>query len=286
MSHIIIVSSVLVFGLLTGLWLINKLCPSFLELRGEVSSRSKTILQISGPVLIILLWQAVCLTGWIGPKILPSPIAVLRAIPELHFKDAMVRNLLYSCSLNGLGYIEAIAVCIPLGMIIGMFPLFNEMFTKPVNSIRAIPLTAITGLFMEWFGIFDTMKVQFLAFGIIVYLLPIVAQRTRETPIVYQQTAFTLGSSKLQMIRTVFWPYVRSTIILDIQVLVAISWTYIIIAEMMNNTGGVGAMLYGSARGGRIDKTFALLFVIVGVVFIQDKLFLLLDKAINPHKYS
>lgn len=286
MIQIIAACAVPILLLVVCIWLINKYVPSFFEIRGTLSPGAAAGLQMAGPVLLITLWQAICLTGWIGPKILPHPLAVIQALPELHFKDALVRNLMYSCSLNGAGYIEAVAVCLPLGIVIGLFPLFNEMFTKPVNSIRAIPLTACTGLFMEWFGIDNLMKIQFLSFGIIVYLLPVVVQRTREAPAVYQQTAFTLGATKWQMLRTVFWPYVRSTIILDIAVLVAISWTYIIIAEMMNNTGGIGAMLYGSARAGRIDKTFALLFIIVGVVYIQDKLFVGIDKLLNPQKYA
>jgi NitT/TauT family transport system permease protein len=256
-----------------------------LEIRGSLQPQTARTLQVFGPVFLIVLWQSLCMTGWIGSRILPSPLAVIQAVPELHFKDAMVRNILYSLFLNGTGYVEAVMVCLPIGMIIGMFPIFHEMFNKPVNSIRAVPLTAMTGLFMEWFGIDNLMKVQFLSFGIIVYLLPVVVQRTRSVPEIYQQTAFTLGASKWQMFKTVFWPSVRSQIILDIQVLVAISWTYIIIAEMMNNTGGIGALLYGSARAGRVDKTFALLFIIVGIVYIQDKAFLLLDKMINKHKY-
>jgi NitT/TauT family transport system permease protein len=256
------------------------------EIRGTPSQRMSSILQFSGIVFLLLLWAGICATGWIGPRILPSPLAVIQTLPDLHFKDAMVRNLLYSCYLNIMGYSEAVAVCLPAGFLIGMFPLFNGTFSKPVDSIRYLPLTALTGLFMEWFGIENMMKIQFLAFGISVYLLPVVVQRVREVPVLYQQTAFTLGASKWQMFRTVFFPYVRSRIVLDIQVLVAISWTYIIVAEMMNNTGGIGGLLYGSARAGRTDKTFALLAVIILVGYVQDKIFLVLDMLINPHKYS
>jgi NitT/TauT family transport system permease protein len=245
-----------------------------------------TALQVGGILFLLSLWASICATGLIGPRILPSPLAVIKTLHELHYEDAMVRNLLYSCYLNFMGYAEAIAVCLPLGFLIGMFPIFNGMFSKQVDSIRYLPLTALTGLFMEWFGIDNMMKIQFLAFGITVYLLPVVVQRVREVPVLYQQTAFTLGASKLQMFQTVFWPHVRSRIILDIQVLVAISWTYIIVAEMMNNTGGIGGLLYSSARAGRTDKTFALLAVIILVGYIQDKIFLGLDMLVNPHKYS
>jgi NitT/TauT family transport system permease protein len=169
-----------------------------------------TALQVAGILALLSLWAGICATGLVGPRILPSPLAVIQTIPDLHFKDAMVRNLLYSCFLNLMGYLEAIAICMPLGFMIGMFPLTHGMFSKPVDSIRYLPLTALTGLFMVWFGIENTMKIQFLAFGISVYLLPVVVQRVREVPVLYQQTAFTLGATKFQMFRTVFFPHVRS----------------------------------------------------------------------------
>lgn len=244
-----------------------------------------TILCVVGILFLIGSWLLVSSIGIVSPQILPSPIKVIQSIPELHFRDAMVKNLLYSIYLNSSGYAEAILICLPVGFIIGLFPLFREMFGKPIDSLRFVPLTALTGLFIVWFGIDDMMKIQFLALGIIVYLLPVVVQRISEVPEVYQQTAFTLGASKWQMIRTVFFPHVISKLIDDIRVLVAISWTYVVVAETVNNTGGIGAMIHLSARQGRIDKVFALLFVIVIVGFIQDKLFELLDKALFKFKY-
>ena len=258
---------------------------SLFAIRGELSERMSLALQGLGVLLLVSLWWALSAFGLVSPQLLPPPLKVIQTFPELHFHDAMVRNLFYSMYLNGLGYIEAIAVCLPLGFLIGLFPLFKGLFSKPVDAIRFIPLTAITGLFIAWFGIEDTMKAQFLAFGIVVYLLPVVVQRVSEVPEVYQQTSFTLGASKGQMFRTVFFPHVLGQLINDIRVLVAISWTYVIVAEMVNNTGGIGGMLFISARQGRIDKVFALLFVIVFVGFIQDKLFQWLDKAVFPYKY-
>lgn len=55
----------------------------------------------------------------------------------------------------------------------------------------------------------------------------------------------------------------------DTRVLVAISWTYIIIAEMLNMNRGIGAALYESTRQSRIDETFALLIVIIVIGIVQ-----------------
>ena len=256
------------------------------EIRGALDARMSAALQVAGILVLIVIWWLLAFSHIVSPQLLPSPYAVIATLPELHFEDALVRNLGYSLYLNGLGYVEAVAICLPLGFLVGMFPLFKGMFSKPVDSIRFIPLTAVTGIFIAWFGIEDTMKVQFLAFGIMVYLLPVIVQRVEEVPEVYQQTAFTLGASKWQQFSTVFFPHVISTIINDIRVLVAISWTYVVVCEMLNKTGGIGGMLFTSAREGRIDKGFALLFVIVIVGFIQDKIFEWTDKLLFPHKYA
>jgi len=69
-------------------------------------------------------------------------------------------------------------------------------------------------------------------------------------------------------------------------VIVAISWTYIIIAEVVNKTqGGIGALCYTASRAARPDKVFAILALIIVVGIIQDKLYMFLDKKILKHKY-
>ena len=170
--------------------------------------------------------------------ILPTPSNVIQSYPSLIKDDELVKNTLKSIWLNFKGYFWAVLISIPIGFLIGLFPIFRGMFSKQVDALRYLPLTALTGLFIIWFGIEDEMKVSFLAFGIIVYLLPVVVQRIDEVNSVYTKTVFTLGATDWQTIKTVFLPSVLSKLIDDIRVLTAISWTYIIIAELLNRQGG------------------------------------------------
>jgi NitT/TauT family transport system permease protein len=221
----------------------------------------------------------------ISNALLPSPIEVLQSFKPLFSKDNLLGNLGFSVYLNLAGYILATLIALPLGFLIGLFPIFRALFHRNIDALRFVPLTAVTGLFIAWFGIETQMKVAFLAFGIIVYLLPVVVQRVREVEEVYVQTAYTLGASKWQQIRSVFIPAVLSRVSDDVRVLVAISWTYIIVAELVNaNSGGIGALAFKSARQSHIDKVFAILLIIIVVGFVQDKLFLLLDRFLFPYK--
>ena len=217
--------------------------------------------------------------------LLPSPVQVIKAFPELNENDDVIGNTFYSIQLNVLGYLLAILISIPLGFLLGLIPLFRGLFSQIINSYRFIPLTAVTGIFIMWLGLGSGMKVTFLAFGIIVYLIPVIIQRIDEVQKVYLNTVFTLGATAWQTVRTVYIPYVFSKILDDIRVLTAISWTYITIVEMLNKGGGIGELIWTAKRQSRIDKAFAILIIIVVIGVIQDKLFVMIDKMLFPHKH-
>jgi len=253
------------------------------EINGSLSKSQGKLFLVVGIMLLLIVWSLI--TVLFPTPVFPSPWKVLTSFKELHFEDELVRNLIYSIKLNLLGYIEAVLISIPLGFVIGLFPLFQGLFKKSIDALRFVPLTAATGLFIVWFGIEDAMKIHFLAFGIVVYLLPVVIQRISEVMPVYQQTVKTLGATKWQTVKSVFIPDVISKVFVDIRVLVAISWTYIIVAELVNKSGGIGAMTYTCARQSRIDKVFALLIVIIIVGFLQDILLRKLEKILFPYKF-
>lgn len=218
--------------------------------------------------------------------LLPRPDKVIKAFGPLIAKDEVWKNTFKSVWLNLQGYLWAILVSIPLGFIIGLYPLFRGLFSKQVDAMRYLPLTALTGMFITWFGIDDKMKVAFLAFGIIVYLLPVVAQRVKEVDDVYTKTVFTLGASNWQMIKSVYIPSVMSKVMDDIRVLTAISWTYIIIAELINRSDGIGGLIYIKERLGQIDRVFAILLIIILIGFLQDRIFSFLEKRLIPYKQN
>jgi NitT/TauT family transport system permease protein len=217
--------------------------------------------------------------------VLPSPLSVLKSFKELHTQDFLIINSLQSVKLNLLGYIVAIGISIPLGFALGLIPLFRGLFSRIFDSFRFIPLTAVTGIFVVWLGLGNEMKVSFLAFGIIVYLVPVVVQRIDEVKDVYLKTVFTLGATDWQTIKSVYFPAVISKLSDDIRVLTAISWTYITIAEMLNRSGGIGELIWIARRQSRIDKAFAVLIVIVLIGIVQDRIFLWMDRTFFSYKY-
>ena len=216
---------------------------------------------------------------------IPPPLHVIQSFPSLIKDDDLLKNTWQSIWLNIRGYFWAVLISLVFGFIIGLVPLFRGLLSGQVDALRYLPLTALVGLFIAWFGIDDGMKIAFLAFGIIIFLLPVVAQRIDEVKDVYLKTVFTLGATDWETIKTVYIPSVMSRLMDDIRVITAISWTYIIIAELLNQQGGIGAMIHSKAKYGQMDRVFAILIVIIFIGFLQDKLFVYFDRKLFPHKY-
>jgi NitT/TauT family transport system permease protein len=247
---------------------------------------TSTVFKLNEEQPLGLRIDAITKKALVDNAILPSPYSVLVAFKELHFQNSLVRNTWISIKLNVLGYLEAIVFSLLFGFLIGLVPFFKSLLSRYVDAIRFVPLAAVTGLFIAWFGINLDMKVQFLAFGIFVFLVPVVVQRIGEVDQIYLQTSYTLGASNWQTIRKVYWPHVTSRIIDDVRVLTAISWTYIIVAELVNTEdGGLGALIFKAQRISRLDKMFAVLLLIILIGFVQDLFFGWLDKQLFPFKY-
>ncbi len=259
------------------------------DLRGEIKEKFTLPLLGLGIGALLIVW--LMLTSGENPLvyrgILPHPLRVFQSYGELLKDNELVRNTFSSYALNLGGYMKALLWAIPIGFIIGLIPMFRGMFLQFINALRFLPLTAVTSLFIVWYGIGTPMKMNFLAFGIVIYLLPTIIQRIDEVEDVYLTTVYTLGASKWQTFKSVYWPAVMSKLSDDIRVLTAISWTYIIVIENIGSNGGIGFLMHGpTARQGRVDKMFALLILVMLIGVVQDKLFLYLDRKLFPHKYQ
>ena len=293
---------------------------NLLKLRAQVNKRTSLILTLSGIGLLLAVWillttpmvknpnyltadqiEQMIKDGTIesAPEFnptelplvprasLPHPMRVLTAFGDLYRDNELIKDTFRSIGLNLGGYLKALLWSLPLGFVIGLVPLFRESFKKIVESIRFIPLTAVTVLFIVWFGIGIPMKVNFLAFGIMIYLLPVIVQRIDEVNDTYLKTVYTLGASAWQTVTTVYIPSVLSRLSDDIRILTAISWTYIIVAENTGDEGGLGSLIYRAGqRMGRIDKVFAILILIIVIGVLQDRIFAYLDRTLFAHKYQ
>jgi NitT/TauT family transport system permease protein len=243
-------------------------------------------LQLTGWAILLALWFIVTNFGLINTHVMPTPQKTWKSFVEMQTDDNLLTNILFSLRINAIGYLKCIFAALVVGFAIGLSPRVRKMFSQQVNALRFVPITALMGIFIAISGLTIVTKVNFLAFGIWVYLVPVVVQRIDEVDNVHLQMMKTLGATFWQTVRYVTWRSVIARLSDDIRILVGISWTYIIVAELAGIQGGLGSLIFLGERQSNVGKVYAVIFIIVAIGIIQDALFRLIDKMLFKFKYQ
>lgn len=229
-------------------------------------------MMIAAPATVIGAWCALSYSGLVGDTFLPTPTAVARGLLVLIFEHDLLEAVWASTRRMLIAFTLASGVALPLGILMGSFEPINRFFDPIMAPLRFMPIVAFIPLMIVWFGIDETQKIAFLFLGVFVFLLPVVVAAIRAVPQEYVDTAYTLGASRFQVIRTVLVPAAMPEIFESFRVMNAIGWTYVTLAESVNPQTGLGHMIHLAYTHARPEWSFAGLVVIAGVGLVSDGL--------------
>ena len=257
---------------------------------------TNTIISIIGAFIILCLWHVIAVFEIIPTNILPDPVNIIVSIPNLINENHLFGNIWFTVKLNLSCYVYAILLSFPLGFLLSLFPINYILFGKYISAIRFIPLPSITGIFLAIFGLTFGMKIWFLTVAIMIYIIPAVVNKVHdiqnpanEDDNVYLQTAQSIGMTSWQKFKYVYFPYVTSNVVDTCIDLLAISYSYVVIAEMIYKDGlisGMGSLISIMVRQAHMPEVYALIFLIIIIGCIQDLIFKKIAKLIFPYKYK
>jgi len=241
-------------------------------LRATLPRRLQTVMMFAAPALVLLLWCVLSYGGLVAETFLPSPSEVIRGLLQLIFEKDLGSAILTSTKRITFAFALAAAVALPLGVAMGAFEPVNRFFEPVMAPLRFMPISAFIPLLIVWFGIDEGEKIAFLFLGVFVFLLPVVVTAIRAVPQEYVDTAFTLGATRWQVIRTVLVPAALPEIVDSFRVMNAIAWTYVILAEAVNPGTSLGYLIQLAYSHAKPQWSFAGLVVIGGVGLGTDAL--------------
>ena len=124
---------------------------------------------------------------------LPAPADTFRSFPALWQRGLSLSALTSLGRVLG-GFIVAIALAVPLGLLAGSY-LRLGAFLKPIGIFgRNVPIAALLALTLVWFGIGDLQKVMFIFLAAVAFVLFDSAAAARSVPDRFLETACTLGA--------------------------------------------------------------------------------------------
>lgn len=268
-----------------------KLIRQFFQIRGSVGQPWSTILGLVPLSVIVFVWWFITKGSTIeeriiSPVILPSPAEVIHQIPSLLTKGKLVEGALASFRRVGIGFLLAIAVALPLGIVMGSFGKIKVMFKPIVIMGGYLPIAALVPLTLVWFGTNEKQKYMFLAIAFFVYILPLIIKAMDKVDDVFLQSAYTLGAKRWHIITRVLIPIAFYDIWQAMRLAFGVGWSYIILAEVILSDAGLGQIITVAQRRGPREYIYLVIIVISLLAFLTDKLMGEIGKKLFSYRSS
>ncbi|WP_420476491.1 aliphatic sulfonate ABC transporter permease SsuC [Noviherbaspirillum sp. ST9] len=218
------------------------------------------------PAGLILAWQLAAQFGWLSSRILPEPLAVLRAAWTLaesgelwgHVKTSAWRALSAFAVGGGLGLL--------LGLLTGTFKQAETLLDTTIQMIRNIPALALIPLVILWFGIDEAAKLFLVSVGVFfpVYLNTFHGIRSVDKGLI--EMARSYGLSGWALYRDVILPGALPSILVGVRFSLGLVWVLLIVSETISAQSGIGYMTMNAREFLQTDVVLVgiLLYALLG----------------------
>lgn len=258
----------------------------FLRLRTLPSRRWSTAGLVLGFVGCLLAWQLLAILvqhRWPERAIfLPSVAQVAsqgwKMVTSLDFWKALgITNFRVVT-----GFLVAAAVAVPLGIALGAYPRLEVLASPVTDFARYLPVAALIPLLIIWAGVGDLQKILVLAIGTFFQVLVMVTDAVRRVPLMHIDTALTLGCRPGRVPFDVLLPASLPQIYDACRVGIGLTWSYLLVAEIVASENGLGYVIIRGQRFLRTDQIFFTIIVLGFLGLLYDRAFTLPRRYLFP----
>jgi NitT/TauT family transport system permease protein len=219
------------------------------------------VLPIGAIATLLALWHMAVV--WSGSELFPTPWQVAEGLVELAQKGLLLKYVVASLFRVTWGFLLAVAVGVPLGLLMGWFWPVHAALNPLIQALRPISPIAWIPVAILWFGISDAAPI-FLIFLASVFPIAVsAAAAVRGVQTVHLRAAHNFGLTRGQMLRQVVLPATLPQIITGLRIALGVAWLVVVAAEMIAVNSGLGYLIIDARNAG---KRYDL--VVAGMVLI------------------
>ena len=247
-----------------------------------VSRAAKVALGIAFFILFFAAWAAATLGGFVNRTFLADPFTMLRSGWELLVVHGFYVDIGVTIWRVGGGFVLAAVVGVPLGIVMGAYKPIEAFFEPFISFSRYLPASGFIPLLILWAGIGEAQKLMVIFIGCFFQIVLMVAVSVGSTRRDLVEAAYTLGARSGGIVRRVLLPSSAPDIAESLRLVLGWAWTYVIVAELIGASSGIGHMITDSQA---LLDTGQIIFgiVVIGVVgLVSDTLFKALNHRLFP----
>ncbi|KAB2849510.1 MAG: ABC transporter permease [Hyphomicrobiaceae bacterium] len=238
-----------------------------------VSTRARVQLGLSFFVLFVLLWGVATLGGWVDRLFLADPVTMVKEGWNLLVNHGFLADIAITVWRVVGGFILAAILAVPLGILMGTYKPVEAFFEPFVSFARYLPASAFIPLLILWAGTGEKQKLAVIFIGSVFQLILMVAVAVGGVRRDLVEAARTLGARDKGIVLRVLLPASAPEIAEILRLVLGWAWTYVIVAELIGSSSGIGHMIVESQS---LVNTGQIVFgiIVIGIIgLISDFLF-------------
>jgi NitT/TauT family transport system permease protein len=233
-------------------------------------------------VLFVAAWAFATFGGYVTPTFLADPLTMVREGWELLVKHGFLYDIGMTIWRVVGGFTLAAIVAVPLGIAMGTYKPVEAFFEPFVSFARYLPASAFIPLLILWAGIGEAQKLLVIFIGSVFQLVLMVAISVGNTRRDMVEAAYTLGARDWGIVARVLMPSSAPEIAEILRLVLGWAWTYIIVAELIGSSSGIGHMITDSQA---LLATGQIIFgiIVIGLIgLVSDFLFKAANRTLFP----
>ena len=251
---------------------------------GRLSRYEGALIGAGAVFAFVAVWQFVAFRRLMPELFLPGPSDITVAFGAYIAKGQIWNDLWVSGQELVLGFVLAIVVGLPLGMLMGWYRRLNHALDPFVTFFNAIPRVSLTPLFIIWFGIGINSKIAVVFLGALFAILINAAVGVRNLDPALIKAARSFGASDIQLFRTIVLPGSVPFILAGFRLGLAHALTGVVVAELIAAQAGIGLMMATAGATFQTSKVFVGLVIIAGTGVLITYLFARIEKRFQSWK--
>lgn len=247
-----------------------------------VSAPVRWLLGLGFFVVFVVVWGFFTLGGFVSPTFLASPITMVKEGILLFTQYNFIHDIGMTVWRVLGGFVLATIVAVPLGIAMGTWKGVEAFFEPFVSFCRYLPASAFIPLLILWAGIGETQKLLVIFIGSVFQITLMVAVTVGGARRDLVEAAYTLGAKSRGIVLRVLIPGAAPGIAETLRLVLGWAWTYVIVAELIGSSSGIGHMITDSQA---LLNTGQIIFgiIVIGVIgLISDFVF----KAVNRRLFA
>jgi NitT/TauT family transport system permease protein len=257
---------------------------SLLEINAKLMPSTIMWLGVLGLLGWLVSWQFIhIVTPDERQKFVPGAIEVIFKIFSLVADGEFANHVLKSLFRIYVSFGAACLVAIPIGLLMGTSASAKALLNPTIGAFRYLPAASFVPLLLIYFGPTDMSKLALLFLGCIFFLIALILDDVLAVPKELIESSQTMGASHWHILTKIVLPAAAPRILDSMRNMIAVSWTYLVIAEIVAATDGIGAVMMRASRFLHVETIMAGILTIGILGVITDLLFRFAGRMLFPY---